>query len=92
MRKRCSVCGDTCQTNVKFVWERASDEKRFDICGLCAESGRVNAESVNNYPSTYTDDRISPVELTSYERYKLSGGSLPHPSEVAKLRRFACNL
>ena len=53
-KKRCSVCGDTCQTNIKHVWERSSDGKRFDICSMCAEEkGKVNAKSVDNYPSTY---------------------------------------
>lgn len=65
MKKRCSVCGDTCQTNVVFVWERASDKKRFDICGLCAESGKVNAESVNNYPSTYTEGRTKSATMSA---------------------------
>lgn len=53
MKKRCSVCGDTCQTNVTLVWERHIDGQRFDICCLCAEANKVNADSVNNFPSTY---------------------------------------
>lgn len=52
--KRCSVCGDTCLTNVRLVWERDSDKKRFDICCACSEiPGKVNAKSVDNYPTTY---------------------------------------
>lgn len=55
-KRRCSVCGDRHQRNVRLVWQRDSDGKRFDICCLCAEQGKVNAESVDNYPSTYDED------------------------------------
>lgn len=48
--KVCAVCGDYHATNVRLVWERTKDRKRFNICCACAEADKVNAESVNNYP------------------------------------------
>lgn len=47
MRRKCAVCGDTCQTNVRFKWQRHSDNVVFHICGMCAEEpNKVNADSV----------------------------------------------
>lgn len=46
MRRKCAVCGDTHQTNVKFKWQRFSDNTVFHVCGMCAESNKVNADSV----------------------------------------------
>lgn len=48
-KKKCAVCGDTHTTNVRLVWKRTSDQKEFDICMMCAEAGKVNAESVDTY-------------------------------------------
>lgn len=52
--KRCAVCGDTCQTNVIFAWRRDRDGKIFNVCALCAESGAVNENSVENYKTAGT--------------------------------------
>lgn len=47
MKRKCAVCGDTCQTNVKFKWQRFSDNRVFHICGMCAEElGKVTEDSV----------------------------------------------
>ena len=55
MKKKCAVCGDTHQTNIIYKWQRNSDGTVFHICGLCAEAGKVNAESVHTEVSpTYT--------------------------------------
>lgn len=56
MRKKCSVCGDTNQTNVKFKWQRHSDNMVFHVCAMCAEErGKVNADSVKiEITKTYT--------------------------------------
>ena len=56
MRKKCAVCGDTNQTNIKFKWQRYSDSTVFHICGRCAETpGKVNADSVKiEVGKTYT--------------------------------------
>ena len=48
--KKCAVCGDTCELNVRLKWLRKSDHLVFDVCLACAEiSGKVNAEAVNNF-------------------------------------------
>lgn len=48
-KKKCAVCGDTHQTNVRLRWQRHCDGLIFDVCMLCGESNKVNAESVNKY-------------------------------------------
>lgn len=47
--KRCAVCGDTEKLNVRLRWCRTEDEMVFDVCCACAEAGKVNAESVENF-------------------------------------------
>lgn len=56
MKRKCAVCGDTNQTNVKFKWQRNSDNVVFHICGRCAEEpNKVNADSVKiEVNKTYT--------------------------------------
>lgn len=54
--KRCAVCGDTCHVNVRLLWRRSCDQKLFDVCLACAEAGRVNEHTVDNYgPSPFQD-------------------------------------
>lgn len=56
IRPKCACCGDTTSINVRLCWRRDSDQKLFDICLLCAEGDKVNAESVNAYgPSAVQD-------------------------------------
>lgn len=56
IRPKCACCGDTTSINVRLCWRRDSDRKLFDICLLCAESDKVNPESVNAYgPSAVQD-------------------------------------
>lgn len=45
-KRKCAVCGDLVQTNVKLKWRRDCDHVVFHVCMLCAESGKVNADSV----------------------------------------------
>ena len=59
-RRRCAVCGDTCITNVRLVWKRDSDDKLFNVCCACAEAGKVNSVSVDNYTTEDTVGHISP--------------------------------
>ena len=47
--KICAVCGDDCKNNVRLKWKRKKDGKTFNVCCLCAEGGRVNEKSVNNF-------------------------------------------
>ena len=54
MKKRCAVCGDTCATNVKLAWRRDVDGKMVNVCMMCAESGKVNAQSIDNYTDKET--------------------------------------
>ncbi|MBO5505355.1 MAG: hypothetical protein J5984_02640 [Clostridia bacterium] len=55
MRRKCAVCGDTNQTNVRLKWQRHSDSKVFHVCCACAEANRVNADSVQEkVTKTYT--------------------------------------
>ena len=53
-KRRCAVCGDTTTLNVRLAWERDSDGKRVNVCCLCAESGKVNAESIDNFTTKDT--------------------------------------
>lgn len=55
--RRCAVCGDTHQSNVKLVWRRYRDGLLFDICLRCAEiPNRVNENSVDNYGPSKTQE------------------------------------
>lgn len=49
MRKKCAVCGDTHKTNVRLKWVREFDLLVFDVCMMCAETGKVNENSVNTF-------------------------------------------
>ena len=49
IRPKCAVCGDTTSINVQLCWQRDRDHKLFDVCLLCAEAGKVNEHSVDNY-------------------------------------------
>ena len=40
---------------MRLAWERDSDGKRVNVCCACAESGKVNANSINNFT---TEDTI----------------------------------
>lgn len=53
-KKRCAVCGDRCATNVRLKWRRDSDGKTVNVCMMCAETGKVNAESINNFQTKDT--------------------------------------
>ena len=53
--KRCAVCGDTTELNVRLAWRRDSDGKTVNVCCLCAESGKVNETSIDNFT---TEDTI----------------------------------
>ena len=48
-KKICAVCGDDCKNNVKLKWKRKKDNKTFNVCCLCAEGGKVNEKSVDNF-------------------------------------------
>lgn len=89
MKRKCAVCGDTNQTNVKFKWQRFSDNTVFHICGMCAEEkNKVNADSVKievtkNYTTvdseyvTSTNEgslRRRPALATDY--YRTNGSNL----------------
>lgn len=54
-RKQCAVCGDTCSTNVRLAWRRDRDGKKVNVCCLCAESGKVNADSIDNFTGKATE-------------------------------------
>ena len=53
-RKRCAVCGDRCETNVRLAWRRDSDGKTVNVCMACAEENKVNAESIDNFKTSDT--------------------------------------
>lgn len=57
-KRVCAVCGDDCQNNVLMKWQRDSDRKVFNICMLCAEMGKVNAQSVDNIKRKGTETTI----------------------------------
>lgn len=60
MKKQCAVCGDTCSTNVKLAWRRDRDGKTVNVCMACAEAGKVNADSIDNFTGKAT--QYVPVE------------------------------
>ena len=47
MKKKCALCGDTCQTNIIFKFQRDSDNKVFHICGYCAENRSFHADELH---------------------------------------------
>lgn len=53
-KKRCAVCGDTTAMNVRLAWRRDRDGKIVNICCACAEAGRVNENSIDNYTTEDT--------------------------------------
>lgn len=61
MKKQCAVCGTRIQTNIILRWKRFSDEVIFNVCALCGEDGKVNADSVkkekNKTYTTYEEGR-----------------------------------
>ena len=64
MKKRCAVCGDTTKMNVRLVWRRERDGKTVNVCCACAESHKVNEDSIDNYT---TDDTLYIGELVQEE-------------------------
>ena len=54
MKKRCAVCGDTHKTNVRLAWRRDSDGRIVNVCCACAEAGKVNEKSIDNYTTQDT--------------------------------------
>lgn len=46
-KRKCSVCGDLVQSNVKLLWKSDNDGVVFHVCMLCAEEGKINAHNVN---------------------------------------------
>lgn len=74
--KRCSVCGDTCQTNVKMKWRRFKDNMVFDVCCLCAEGNKANENSVEKYgdpvPYDETTHGKPAVKRPQYARYVMN--------------------
>ena len=54
MKKRCAVCGDTTLLNVRLAWRRDRDGKTVNVCCACAEAGRVNEKSIDNYTTADT--------------------------------------
>ena len=66
MIKRCAVCGDKNAVNVRLVWRRDSDGKTVNVCCACAEAGRVNENSIDNYT---TKDTIYTERLTMSHYY-----------------------
>lgn len=75
-RKQCAVCGDTCAVNVRRVWRRDSDGKTVNICMACAEAGRVNAQSIDNYTGKATIyDPSTDNAATSYYRGRSNLGT-----------------
>lgn len=61
MKKRCAVCGDTTELNVRLAWRRDSDGKTVNVCCACAEAGAVNEHSIDNYT---TEDTLYKEETT----------------------------
>lgn len=89
MRRKCAVCGDTCQTNVRFKWQRHSDNVVFHICGMCAEEpNKVTADSVkievgktyttvdSEYASSTADGTLRKRPALSTDYYKTNGSNL----------------
>lgn len=62
MKKQCAVCGDTCGTNVRLAWRRDRDGRTVNVCMACAEAGKVNAESIDNFTGKAT--QYVPVETS----------------------------
>lgn len=54
MAKQCAVCGDTCSTNVRLAWRRDRDGKTVNVCMACAESHKVNENSIDNFTGKAT--------------------------------------
>lgn len=58
--KKCALCGDTTEANVKCMWKRDSDQIIFHVCLACREEGVINADIVTMYRengvSTYTTE------------------------------------
>lgn len=90
MGKRCAVCGDTTALNVKLAWRRDSDGKVVNVCCLCAESGKVNEHSIDNYTTEDTIVNVvgaakSTKELKTMTDYYRKRTNLNH--EPAKCNR-----
>lgn len=78
-RKQCAVCGDTCGTNVRLAWRRDRDGKTVNVCMACAEAGRVNADSIDNFTgkaTQYIASEHSTKPRKSSEVYKYMDKSL----------------
>lgn len=73
VKKMCAVCGDCVQENVKLVWKRIIDGKKFHICLACAEKGAVCATTVKEtnvsdfdgsfYSTIATDEQIKEAKI-----------------------------
>lgn len=75
-KKRCAVCGDTTSLNVRLVWRRDRDGKTVNVCCLCAESGLVNENSIDNYTTDdtlYTGSETETERKTMGSHYRCSG-------------------
>ena len=68
--KRCAVCGDTTKLNVRLAWRRDSDGKTVNICCACAEAGKVNAQSIDNFT---TEDTFYKEEKTNNVKHNTMG-------------------
>ena len=98
MKRKCAVCGDTCQTNVKFKWQRFSDNVIFHVCAMCAEGNKVNADSVHiEVAKTYTtvdsecansttDGALRKRPDLSTDYYKTHGSSLVSKSPRGRIK------
>lgn len=45
-KRRCAVCSDTNQTNVKLKWRNDADELMYHVCMYCAENNKVNSTTI----------------------------------------------
>ena len=92
MKRKCAVCGDTFQSNVKFKWQRHSDNVVFHVCGMCAEEpGKVNADSVKiavtkTYTTVDSEYSSSTSDGTLRKRPTLTDYYKNHGSNLAPKR------
>ena len=76
-KKRCAVCGDTTALNVRLAWRRDRDGKTVNICCLCAESGKVNENSIDNFT---TKDTLYNGDVKTERRKTMSDYHRKHGS------------
>ena len=70
--KRCAVCGDRTALNVRLAWRRDSDGKTVNVCCACAESGKVNENSIDNFT---TEDTLYKGNAETEKKQQTTMGS-----------------